>query len=124
LVLLLGTKCCLRRQPDSSALPRTLCRSKSSSRNITKAFYLVIKADGFVFELHHWVKQYKAERFPREPFPPPLPTEALLKRYHSHTGKYTSCRTALANIQLLKFWCITIALLALGSSPILGFSYI
>jgi hypothetical protein len=71
-----------------------LCRSKSGSGNITKAFYLVIKADGFVFELHHWVKQYKAEGFPREPFPPPLPTEAL-----SHTGKYASCRTALANVQ-------------------------
>lgn len=95
--------------------------AKGGSPNITKAFYLATKADSFVFELHQWVNQYNAEPFPGEPFPPPLPTAALLERYHSHTEKCASCRTALANIQLLKFWCAIIALLALASSPILAF---
>ncbi|MEA5550531.1 Rieske 2Fe-2S domain-containing protein [Anabaena cylindrica UHCC 0172] len=95
--------------------------AKGGSNNFTKAFYLATKADSFVFELRQWVNQYNAEPFPGQPFPPPLPKDALLERYHSHTEKCASCRKALANIQLLKLWCVSIALLALASSPILAF---
>ncbi|AFY42607.1 Rieske 2Fe-2S domain-containing protein [Nostoc sp. PCC 7107] len=75
---------------------------KGGTDNFTKAFYLPTKADIFVFQLRSWVKQYCAESFPGETLPPPLPKEALLDRYHSHTKHCSSCRTALKNLQRLR----------------------
>jgi hypothetical protein len=95
--------------------------AKGGSLNISKAFDLAIKADSCVFELHHLVNQYNSKAFPSKPFPPPLLTEALLEWYYSHREKCASCRIALANIQLLKFWCAMIVLSALVSSLTLAF---
>ncbi|BAY17086.1 pheophorbide a oxygenase [Anabaenopsis circularis NIES-21] len=75
---------------------------KGGTDNFTKAFYLPTKADIFVFQLRSWVKQYCAESFPGETLPPPLPKEALLNRYHSHTKHCGSCRPALKNLQRLR----------------------
>ncbi|MBE9205001.1 Rieske 2Fe-2S domain-containing protein [Nostoc sp. LEGE 06077] len=75
---------------------------KGGTDNFTKAFYLPTKADIFVFQLRSWVKQYCAESFPGKTLPPPLPKEALLDRYHSHTKHCSSCRTALKNLQRLR----------------------
>jgi phenylpropionate dioxygenase-like ring-hydroxylating dioxygenase large terminal subunit len=94
--------------------------AKGGSANFTKAFYLATKADSFVFELRQWVNQYKAEPFPGESFPPAIPKEHLLERYHSHTVHCASCRGAIANIKRLKFWCGITAVLTLASMPILG----
>ncbi|MBE9007145.1 Rieske 2Fe-2S domain-containing protein [Fortiea sp. LEGE XX443] len=75
---------------------------KGGTENFTKAFYLPTKADIFVFQLRSWVKQYCAEPFPEQTLPPPLPKEALLDRYHSHTKNCASCRPALKNLQRLR----------------------
>jgi phenylpropionate dioxygenase-like ring-hydroxylating dioxygenase large terminal subunit len=72
------------------------------SANFAKAFYLPTKADLFVNQLRSWVNQYKVDPFPEETLPPPLPKAALLDRYHSHTEKCASCRTALKNLQRLR----------------------
>ncbi|MFB2936631.1 Rieske 2Fe-2S domain-containing protein [Aerosakkonemataceae cyanobacterium BLCC-F154] len=72
------------------------------SENFTKAFYLPTKADSFVFELRQWVNQYSVDPFPNTSLPPALSREELLDRYHSHTTKCKSCRTALANIQKVR----------------------
>jgi phenylpropionate dioxygenase-like ring-hydroxylating dioxygenase large terminal subunit len=97
--------------------------AKGGSANFTKAFYLPTKADSFVFELRQWVNQYNAEPFPGESFPPILSREKLLERYDSHTVNCASCRTALAKIQQLRFWCGAIAALALISTPLLTFFF-
>ncbi|MDY7014503.1 MAG: Rieske 2Fe-2S domain-containing protein [Cyanobacteriota bacterium] len=80
--------------------------------NLSKAFYLPTKADLFVFEFRSWVERYSADPFPGEPLPPPLSTEKLLDRYHSHTSKCASCRTALMRIQQLEFGCAVLAAIA------------
>jgi phenylpropionate dioxygenase-like ring-hydroxylating dioxygenase large terminal subunit len=72
------------------------------SENFTKAFYLPTKADSFVFELRQWVNQYSVDPFPNTSLPPALSRDRLLDRYHSHTTKCKSCRTALANIQKVR----------------------
>jgi phenylpropionate dioxygenase-like ring-hydroxylating dioxygenase large terminal subunit len=95
--------------------------AKGGSSKFTQAFYLPTKADSFVFEYHQWLNQYKADPFPGETLPPPLPTEKLLDRYHSHTAKCSSCRTALARIQQLKFWCGVVTIVALASTPLMRF---
>ncbi|MBH8555106.1 Rieske 2Fe-2S domain-containing protein [Nostocaceae cyanobacterium CENA357] len=97
--------------------------AKGGSPNFAKAFYLPTKADSFVFELHQWVNQYNAEPFPGESLPPILPKNKLLERYNSHTRNCASCRAALAKIQQLRFWCGTIAVVALISTPILAFLF-
>lgn len=76
--------------------------SEVGSENFTKAFYLPTKADSFVFELRQWVNQYSVDPFPNTSLPPALSREELLDRYHSHTTKCNSCRTALANIQKVR----------------------
>ncbi|MBD6620455.1 Rieske 2Fe-2S domain-containing protein [Komarekiella sp. 'clone 1'] len=93
--------------------------AKGGSLNFTKAFYLPTKADSFVFELRQWVNQYNAEPFPKETFSPPLPKEKLLERYYSHTQKCASCKSALAKIEQMKFWCGVAAVLCLASAPML-----
>ncbi|MEA5510132.1 Rieske 2Fe-2S domain-containing protein [Crocosphaera sp. UHCC 0190] len=75
---------------------------KGGSENFYKAFYLPTKADLFVFEFRSWVNQYKAQPFPQKTLSPVLSTETLLDRYHSHTKKCNSCRTALKNLQRVK----------------------
>ncbi|MFB2898771.1 Rieske 2Fe-2S domain-containing protein [Aerosakkonemataceae cyanobacterium BLCC-F50] len=77
---------------------------QAGSENFTKAFYLPTKADSFVFELRQWVNQYSVDPFPNTSLPPALSREELLDRYHSHTTKCNSCRTALANIQKVRLW--------------------
>ncbi|NJM72298.1 MAG: Rieske 2Fe-2S domain-containing protein [Scytonema sp. RU_4_4] len=92
---------------------------RGGSANFTKAFYLPTKADLFVFQLRSWVNQYSAEPFEGKTLPPPLPKEALLDRYHSHTKKCASCRTALINLQRLRMGVAVVAALAWGLLPLL-----
>jgi phenylpropionate dioxygenase-like ring-hydroxylating dioxygenase large terminal subunit len=91
---------------------------RGGSANFTKAFYLPTKADQFVFQLRSWIKQYNAELFPEQTLPPPLPKEVLLDRYHSHTKKCKSCRTALANLQRLKLGVAIVAALLWSLLPL------
>ena len=70
--------------------------------NFSKAFYLPTKADLFVFELRSWVNKYNAQLFPNTTLSSALNSEILLDRYHSHTKKCSSCRTALRNLQRIK----------------------
>lgn len=92
---------------------------KGGTANFTKAFYLPTKADLFVFQFRSWVKQYRAEPFAGETLPPPLPKEALLDRYHSHTKKCASCSTALTNLQRLRVGVAVVAALIWGLLPLL-----
>lgn len=90
------------------------------SENFTKAFYLPTKADSFVFELRQWVNQYSVDPFPNTSLPPALSREELLDRYHSHTTKCNSCRTALANIQKVRLWLGVGVALAWTITPIIA----
>ncbi len=80
--------------------------AKGGSANFSKAFYLPTKADLFVFELRSWVNKYNAQLFPDATLNPALNSEVLLDRYHSHTKKCSSCRTALRNLQRIKIGVI------------------
>jgi phenylpropionate dioxygenase-like ring-hydroxylating dioxygenase large terminal subunit len=93
---------------------------KQGSENISKAFYLPTKADLFVFEFRQWINQYKADPFPGQLLPPALPIEQLLDRYHSHTEKCASCRTALTRIQQIQMGCRVIAAIAWSVTPVLA----
>ncbi|MEA5533864.1 Rieske 2Fe-2S domain-containing protein [Crocosphaera sp. XPORK-15E] len=103
---------------------------KGGSENFSKAFYLPTKADLFVFEFRSWVNQYKAQPFPNATLNPALSTETLLDRYHSHTKKCSSCRTALKNLQRVKIgvaiatsilWAIIpLLFLILDHPPLIG----
>ena len=90
------------------------------SANFTKAFYLPTLADTFVSELRQWVNQYSADPFPEATLPPPLPREKLLDRYHSHTQKCGSCRSALVNIQRLRKWLAITVAIAIAIIPLLA----
>lgn len=90
------------------------------SENFTKAFYLPTKADSFVFELRQWVNQYSINPFPNTSLPPASLREELLDRYHSHTTKCKSCRTALANIQKVRLWLGVGVALAWTITPIIA----
>lgn len=92
-----------------------------ASANFTKAFYLPTKADLFVFQLRSWVNQYSVELFPGKTFPPPLPKEALLDRYHSHTKKCASCSKALVNWQRLRVGVAIVTALFWALLPLLIF---
>lgn len=81
------------------------------SQNFSQAFYLPTKADTFVFEYRQWVNHYHADPFPGQTFAPPQSTEKLLDRYHSHTKKCHSCRTAHQNIQIIKQAIVIVCLL-------------
>ncbi len=76
--------------------------SKGGSDTFAKAFYLPTRADLFVAELRKWVNRFQADPFPGQPLPPPLSTEQLLDRYHSHTQHCASCRQALVRIQQIR----------------------
>jgi phenylpropionate dioxygenase-like ring-hydroxylating dioxygenase large terminal subunit len=91
--------------------------------NFNKAFYLPTKADLFVFQLRSWVKQYGGEPFGERTLTPPLPREALLDRYHSHTEKCSSCSTALGNLQRLRMGVAVITALAWALLPLLLYIY-
>jgi phenylpropionate dioxygenase-like ring-hydroxylating dioxygenase large terminal subunit len=73
------------------------------SENFNKAFYLPTKADLFVSQLRNWVNEYSIDPFAGKTLSPSLSKEVLLDRYHSHTEKCASCRTALTNLQRLRF---------------------
>lgn len=99
--------------------------ARGGSAEFARAFYLPTKADRFVFELRQWVNHFQAESFPGATLSPPLPTAALLDRYHSHTENCASCRAALARIQTIRFaaailgaigWAITMLLVLFASS--------
>ncbi len=93
---------------------------KQGSDNISKAFYLPTKADLFVFEFRQWVNQYQADPFPGQLLPPALPIEQLLDRYHSHTEKCASCRSALARIQQIQTGCLAIAAIGWSVAPVVA----
>jgi phenylpropionate dioxygenase-like ring-hydroxylating dioxygenase large terminal subunit len=77
--------------------------AKGGSSNFAKAFYLPTRADAFVTQLRKWVNEFDADPFPGETLSPPLTTEALLDRYHSHTKNCRSCRSALNRIKQIRF---------------------
>lgn len=87
-------------------------------KNFSQAFYLPTKADIFVFEYRQWLNDYQADPFPGQTFPPALPPEQLLDRYHSHTENCHSCRTASKNLQTAKQSIVIVALLAWISTTI------
>lgn len=89
------------------------------SANFAKAFYLPTKADRFVSELRKWANNYTANPFPGATLSSALPREKLLERYHSHTSKCASCRTALANLQKLRMWLAVTAGCAWATTPLL-----
>ncbi len=95
-------------------------QSKGGSANFAKAFYLPTRADAFVSALRKWVNQYDAEPFPGEVLPPPLSTEALLNRYHSHTQHCQSCLNALTTIQRLRFGVAIAAAISWTTLPLLA----
>ncbi len=76
--------------------------AKGGSEKVAKAFYLPTKADLFVFEYRNWLSQFQADPFPGQTLPPPLPTNQLLDRYHSHTKNCRSCQQALTQIQNIR----------------------
>jgi phenylpropionate dioxygenase-like ring-hydroxylating dioxygenase large terminal subunit len=76
---------------------------KGGSPEFARAFYLPTRADTFVMALRKWVNEYEADPFPGQSLPPLQSTAALLNRYDSHTRHCRSCRTALKNIQRLKW---------------------
>jgi hypothetical protein len=64
------------------------------------------------------VNQYEAEPFPGEHLLPPLSTEVLLDRYHSHTLKCASCYKALTNIRKIRWGMGIIGAIAWAMLPI------
>ena len=96
-------------------------KAKGGSSNFAKAFYLPTRADSFVSALRKWLSEYEADPFQGEPLPPPLPTEALLDRYHSHTLKCASCSKALANIKRLRLGIAIVGAIAWATLPLLTF---
>ena len=90
--------------------------------NYSKAFYLPTKADLYVSELRQWVNLYHADPFPDRQFPPALPKEELLDRYHSHTKNCASCTRALKNIKRIKQAAIAFTLVVWIVVPILALS--
>ena len=73
--------------------------AKGGSERFSKAFYLPTKADTFVSQLRQWVNQFAADPFPGESLSPPLSTEVLLDRYHSHTVNCGSCRACPCQLE-------------------------
>jgi phenylpropionate dioxygenase-like ring-hydroxylating dioxygenase large terminal subunit len=90
------------------------------SDNFSQAFYLPTKADRFVFEYRQWVNNFQADPFPGQKFSPPLATDKLLDRYHSHTENCQSCRTAWKNIQVARTAIAIISLIAWAVTSIVA----
>ncbi|MBW4421246.1 MAG: Rieske 2Fe-2S domain-containing protein [Myxacorys californica WJT36-NPBG1] len=86
--------------------------AKGGSSNFAKAFYLATRADTFVSALRRWVNEFEADPFSAQALPPARSTEALLDRYHSHTVHCASCRSALTNIQKIRFAFVIVSLIA------------
>jgi phenylpropionate dioxygenase-like ring-hydroxylating dioxygenase large terminal subunit len=96
--------------------------AQGGSSNFTKAFYLPTKADLFVFQLRSWVNQYSIDPFAGKTLSPALPKVALLDRYHSHTEKCASCRTALTNLKRIRMGLAVAIALSWSVIPILIFT--
>ncbi len=94
-------------------------QAKGGSAEFAKAFYLPTRADYFVSALRKWVNDYEAEPFPGKELPPPLSTEVLLDRYHSHTEKCASCRHALNRIKQIRFGVAVVGAIGWASLPLL-----
>ncbi len=90
------------------------------SQDFSQIFYLPTKADRFVFEYRQWLNNYQADPFPGQTFAPPLATEKLLDRYHSHTENCQSCRGAWQNLQLARQAIAIISLIAWAVSSIVA----
>ncbi len=90
------------------------------SEDFSQVFYLPTKADRFVFEYRQWVNQLQSDPFPGQPFYPPLATEKLLDRYHSHTENCHSCHAAWENIQVARQAIAIISLIAWAVSSIVA----
>ncbi|HEY9694100.1 MAG TPA: Rieske 2Fe-2S domain-containing protein [Oculatellaceae cyanobacterium] len=97
--------------------------AKGGGANFAKAFYLPTRADTFVTALRKWVNQYQADPFPGETFSPPLSTEVLLDRYHSHTIKCASCSQALRNIKRLRWGIGLVGAIALTMLPLFNSAF-
>ncbi|HEY9751796.1 MAG TPA: Rieske 2Fe-2S domain-containing protein [Coleofasciculaceae cyanobacterium] len=98
---------------------RTL-EAKGGTVNYSRSCFLPTRADRFVSALRKWVADFVADPFPGDSFPPVLPTELLLDRYHSHTKQCSSCRKALRRMQQLKKGAAICGVLALASYPLLS----
>ncbi len=97
--------------------------AKGGSDNFAKAFYLPTRADSFISALHKWLNEYEADPFQGKYLPPPLPTEVLLDRYHSHTLKCGSCRKALVNIKRLRLGIVVVGAIAWAMLPLITFIF-
>ena len=95
--------------------------ANGGSAQFAKAFYLPTRADSFVAELRKWVNRYEADPFADETLPPPLPTEQLLDRYHSHTKHCASCSKALARIQTTRQGVAILGAIAWIILPLLAY---
>jgi len=85
--------------------------------------YLPTRADSFISALHKWLNEYEADPFQGKYLPPPLPTEVLLDRYHSHTLKCASCRKALVNIKRLRLGIVVVGAIAWAMLPLITFIF-
>ncbi|MBW4541275.1 MAG: Rieske 2Fe-2S domain-containing protein [Myxacorys chilensis ATA2-1-KO14] len=92
--------------------------AKGGSANFAKAFYLPTRADAFVSTLRQWVNEFGADPFVGQALPPAQSAEALLDRYHSHTVHCASCRSALTNIQRIRFTFVIVSLIAATLLPV------
>lgn len=92
---------------------------EEANTNYAKAFYLATAADNYVSELRKWVDRYQANPFAGQKLTAPLPKNALLDRYHSHTINCASCRQALHNIRQIKKISIAIAAIAWTINPLI-----
>ncbi len=97
--------------------------AKGGGANFAKAFYLPTRADTFVTALRKWVNEYQADPFPGETFSPPLSTEVLLDRYHSHTIKCASCSQALRNIKRIRWGIGVVGAIALTMLPLFNSAF-
>ncbi|AFZ11724.1 Pheophorbide a oxygenase [Crinalium epipsammum PCC 9333] len=97
--------------------------AKGGGANFAKAFYLPTRADTFVTALRKWVNEYQADPFPEETFSPPLSTEVLLDRYHSHTIKCASCSQALRNIKRIRWGIGVSGAIALTMLPLFNSAF-
>jgi phenylpropionate dioxygenase-like ring-hydroxylating dioxygenase large terminal subunit len=94
--------------------------AKGGGSNVSKAFYLPTRADSFVSEFRKWVNQFQADPFFGEVLSSPLSVENLLDRHHSHTQHCASCRSALANIQKIRFSVAVLGAISWAILPILA----
>jgi phenylpropionate dioxygenase-like ring-hydroxylating dioxygenase large terminal subunit len=97
--------------------------TKGGRSTFAKAFYLPTRADTFVSALSKWVNEYEADPFPGQSLPPLRTTATLMNRYDSHTQHCRSCRTALQNIQRLKWLAAGVTGISWTVAPVLTYKF-